>query len=299
MQTRKSRFDASFLIAALLASLFVATEIILNSFGKSLCFSEGCALTVQSVRYGDISIFLAGLGAFLLLGVLVLINRTRRNPGLDRFINLVLVLALASEGFLMGYLAFRLHAICLFCIMICSFMVLLGLIRLLSGERDLIAGFAAFAAMFLIQYVILPAGVPVDLPAGERLILFYSKDCKHCTEIIKEFDERNIHALHKPVSGYAGFLKNMGIEHVPTLLVNDPYQKVFLTGKDAILRYLVSCSPAKQPERQQNGKKQVRQHTVPAASGLSVDIFQQPSLLTTPSPSASEAGMCKEEEACK
>jgi hypothetical protein len=35
----------------------------------------------------------------------------------------------------------------------------------------------------------------------------------------------------------------MGIEHVPTLMVNGPFEKVFLTGTEAIRTYLSSCQP--------------------------------------------------------
>jgi hypothetical protein len=297
MQTRKPLYDNLFLSVNVLASLFVITELIMNSFGRSLCVTEGCALTAQAARYGDVSIFISGLAVFVSLATLTLVNRIAQKPGLERLINLILVISLAGEGFFMGYLAFRLHAACLFCIIICCFMVVLGLIRLMAGEKDLFAGFATFAAMFAIQYLILPAGVPVHLPENERLILFFSKDCKHCVEVIKEFDERKIHVAHEPVNGYAGFLKNMGIEHVPTLMVNDPYQKVFLTGKDAIMRYLLSCTEAKQAEPKK--KAQGKNSTPAKGTNLMLDIFNQPSLLTAPSGSPADAGMCKEEEICK
>lgn len=297
MQTRKPLFEKLFLFITVLASLFVVTELAMNSLGKSLCVSEGCALTAQAARYGDISIFLLGLGTFITLAALAIVNRLARKPGIERLINLILVIALAGEGFFMGYLAFRLHTACLFCLVICCFMVTLGLLRLLAGDKDVLAGFATFAVMFMIQYLILPAGVPVHLPANERLVLFYSKDCKHCAEVIKEFDDRKIHIAHEPVNGYAGFLKNMGIEHVPTLMVNDPYQKVFLTGKDAIMRYLLSCTEAKQADP----KKKTAKKNVVHAKGhdLTIDLFNQPSLLTAPSLSPADAGMCKEEEICK
>lgn len=297
MRNRKHVTDALFIIAALLAALVIAVELALNAAGKSLCASDGCALTAQSARFGDVSIFLSGLAVFLLLAVSAFLNRSAHAPRIERFINLILVTALAGEGFFMGYLAFRLHAVCIFCVVICCFMVLLGLIRLAAGEKDMLAGFAVFAAMFAVQYVILPAGAPVHLPAHERLILFYSKDCKHCAEVLREFEERKVRAAHELVNGYGAFLKNMGIEHVPTLMVNDPYQKVFLTGKDAIMRYLASCSePGQATPPKKGGKK-----SAASAQGnnLAIDIFNQPSLLTGPSPSPADAGICKEEEICK
>ena len=200
----------------------------------------------------------------------------------------------------MGYLAFRIHTVCLFCVTIFGFMVALGITRFLSGEREIIAGFAALFAIFFIQYLVLPAGVPLNLPENERLILFYSRDCKHCAEVIRELDEKKIKVAHLLVNEYVGFLKNMGIENVPTLMVNDPYQKIFLTGKDAITRYLIACSTSKAGEIKAGKITTPKNEKNPAPrSGTTIDIFNHPDLLTAPVTSAADEGMCKEDEICK
>lgn len=300
MQKHKQTFNTIFFTVSVLASLFVLTELVMKSFGKSICLTEGCKMTALSARFGDVSIFLIGLATFFSIAALLLLNRRIQKPVIERLINLILVVALAGEGFFMGYLAFRIHTLCLFCVTIFCFMVALGITRLLSGEKDIVAGFAALFAIFIIQYLVLPAGVPVNLPTNERLILFYSKDCKHCAEVIQELDEKKISVAHLQVNEYAGFLKNMGIENVPTLMVNDPYQKIFLTGKDAISRYLLACTTSKAVEVK-TGKKKTQKKDAPVApsSGATIDIFGQPDLLTTPATSAANDGMCKEDEICK
>ena len=200
----------------------------------------------------------------------------------------------------MGYLAFRIHTLCLFCVTIFCFMVILGITRLLAGEIDVIAGFAALFAIFIIQYLVLPAGVPVNLPTNERLILFYSQDCKHCAEVIQEFDEKKISVAHLSVKEYVGFLKNMGIETVPTLMVNDPNQKIFLTGTVAINRYLLACT-APTAVRDKAAKKMSLKKDEPTvqSSTKKIDIFSQPELLSAPVTSTANEGMCKQDEICK
>jgi uncharacterized membrane protein len=300
MQKHKQIYDTIFSVLSVLASLFVITELVMKSFGKSICVTEGCKMTAQSARFGDVSIFLVGLATFLSLALFTLLNRRVRKPAIERLINLILVVALAGEGFFMGYLAFRIHTICLFCVTIFCFMVALGTVRLLSGEKDILAGFAALFAVFIIQYLVLPAGVPVNLPANERLILFYSKDCKHCTEVIQELDKKKISVAHLPVNEYVGFLKNMGIENVPTLMVNDPYQKIFLTGKDAITRYLLACTTSRAVEGTSRKKAALTQNEpVVRDAGTSIDVFSQQDLLSAPAASADGEGMCKEDEICK
>ncbi len=301
MQKNRQTANTVFLIVTSLAALFVLVELILKSFGKSICAYEGCKMTAQYARFGDGTIFSVGLAAFLSLVVLTVASRQLGKPSLERLINLVLVVALASEGFFMGYLAFRIHTVCVICVSIFGFIVLLGIIRLLSGEADLIAGFGALGAVFFMQYLVLPAGIPVDLPANERLILFYSKDCRHCAELIKGLDEKKISVARLLVSEYAGFLENMGIDSVPTLMVNEKYQKVFLTGKEAIDRYLAACTVQKK-SADKPGQKPKAKATAEApvqGTGTSIDMFSQPGLLlSAPSPSADE-GLCKEDEICK
>ena len=185
MQNRKQIAEKLFLGASSVAAVFVLTEIVMKFFGTSICVTDGCKMTAQAARFGDVSIFLIGFTTFCSIAALTVWNRNIRKPEIERLINLILIVALAGEGFFMGYLAFRIHAVCLFCVTVFGFMMTLGILRMLSGERDVLAGFAALAAVFIIQYLVLPAGIPVNLPAHERLILFYSKDCKHCAEVLR------------------------------------------------------------------------------------------------------------------
>ena len=299
--SKRQIFATLFLIVSLLATIFVATEIVMQSFGKSICVTEGCKMTAQYARFGDISILLAGLATFSSIAALTLLNRRAQRAGIERLINLILIVALTGEGFFMGFLAFRIHTLCVFCVIIFSIMMTLGILRILAGVRDVLAGFAALAAVFLMHYLILPAGVAAKLTTNDRLILFYSKDCRHCAEIIRELEEKKMAVTHLQVSEYGSILKNVGIEYIPTLMVNDPNQKVFLTGKEMIRRYLVSCTESKTPAEKIGQKKSAGKAAERPArdTGVTLNIFNQPNLLTIPSQSAPDAGLCKEEEICK
>jgi uncharacterized membrane protein len=303
MHNPKHLFEKLFLAVSSLAALFVLTEIIMQAFGKSICFSEGCRLTAQYTRFGDLSILLIGFAAFATMAALSFLARFYYSTSLaNRLLNLVLVVALTGEGFFMGYLMFRIQTVCVFCLIVFGCMVTLGILRILSGQREVIAGFAALTAVFSLLYLVLPVGITVNLPAENRLILFYSKDCRHCTEVIKEFEEKKIAVAHLPVNEYANFLKSMGIDHVPTLLVNDPNQKVFLTGKEAILRYLLACTTSNKDASGAGPKPPAaKRKEAPVAKGqpLIPDIFSQPGLLTVPDSAAADDGMCKEDQICK
>jgi hypothetical protein len=299
MLDRKQFYKKIFLAMSSLAAIFVLTEIVMQSFGKSICQTEGCKVVAQHVRYGDISILLIGLVTFSVLSLLSFLDLYLNKKVAGSFINLVLIVSLACEGFFTGYQAFSIHTPCLFCLIIFALIVVLGIITLLAGEREVIAGFLSLAAVFSMLYLVLPAGVPVDLPAGDRFILFFSKDCKYCAEVIQNLDENKIAVKHLDVTEYSAFLKSMGIDTIPTLMVNDPSQKLFITGKDAILRYVLACTP--QPGTKANSGRKTKKGAPSAVlvpgMGAAGDIFNQPFPLTAPSVSAE--GICKQDEICK
>jgi hypothetical protein len=84
-------------------------------------------------------------------------------------------------------------------------------------------------------------------------------------------------------------------------MVNVPNQKLFITGKDSILRYMLACTPS-QETKTSDGKKPKKNASAAIAvpgKGAVGDIFNQPLLLTEPSLSAEEDGMCKQGEICK
>jgi hypothetical protein len=301
MQDRKHAYGKIFLALSSLATIFVLAEIVMQSFGKSICQTEGCKVVAQHVRYGDISILLIGLGTFLLLAVLSYLELYSKKAGAGSFINPVLIVSLACEGFFTGYQAFSIHTPCLYCLIIFALMVLLGIIRLLAGQQEVIAGFLSLAAVFTMFYLVLPAGVPVDLPANDRFILFFSKDCKHCAEVIRKLDENKIIVKHLDVVEYSAFLKSMGIDTVPTLMVNAPSQKLFITGKDAILNHLLACTQPQETKTSEGNKaKKDASGAAPApGTGTGADIFIMPPLLTAPGVSAEKDGVCKQDEVCK
>jgi len=306
MRDSKRKEGKIFFTVSVLAMLFVLAETVMQFFGKSICYTEGCKVVSQQVRFGEISILLIGFATFALLAVLSSLGRYMVSPGLTRFINFVLVVSLASEGFFTGYQAFAVRTPCVFCLIILGFIVLLSIIRFFSGERELIAGFASFAAVFTMFYLVLPVNTNISLPENERQILFYSSECKHCAEVMKYIEENKLPVKHFDVGGYSPALKGIGIDAVPTLYVNDKYQRVFVTGEEAIKRYLLACNqPAQDTSATGKAKpksgKAAKAETQTKAGGavLAPDIFGQRSIIPPLGEPPAENGACKESEICK
>lgn len=301
MQTQNRIFDKAFFGVSSLGMLFVLSEIIMQMLGKSICFTEGCKIVAQLVRYGDISILILGMVMFSSLAILAKMSLTRSTPMLERSINFLVVVSLACEGFFMGYLAFRIETVCIFCVIVFSLLVTLGVLRLLARHHEVLAGFAALGAIFMLLYLVLPVGVTTKLPENERLILFYSKDCKYCAEIKAELDAKKITVVQLDAGKYAGLLNSLNIEGVPTLLVNEQSQKLIFVGRDSIKKYLQACTTGRDASAKATTTKQPRKTgtSKPESTAPPIDIFSQPSILTLPSGTAPATGLCKEEEICK
>ena len=305
MQDRQNLMNKLFLGISIAGALFILTEIILQTFGRSICVNKGCVVVAHSARFGEISILLVGFLTYSLLIAFAVMSRYFYKPASEKYINFTLIVSLACEGFFTGYQAFRVYTPCIFCLIVFGSLVTLGLLRLLSREQEVIVGFAAMAAVFSLFYLILPAQSTVTIPDHEQLVLFYSKECKYCAQVMKEFEEGNIPVDHVLVTGYTGFLKSMGIEHVPTLYVNNKYEKTFLTGKDEIERYLTSRATAIKTANKPNKAALQAQKTTGSAEGEGGGVASKNGLLDLQDKrlkmifSPSEEGMCKENEKCK
>jgi glutaredoxin/uncharacterized membrane protein len=282
-----------FLIIGVLSSLYLLLEAVLQAFGRSICPTEGCKVVAQSTRFGDLTMVLLGLGTVVLITVLAARVMRTASAGRDRVINFLLITSLAGEGFFVGYQLFRLNAVCIFCLSVFGIFVILGALRVLAGHREVLAGFGALLAVLSLFYLVLPGG-GTALPLDQRYVLFYSPDCRHCTEIRKEMEASGIAFRHVEVKDYAATLKSMGIEHVPTLLVNGPQEKYFLTGVEAIRRHLLPA-PAPKPAKKQRPEVPPRKGEAVMPAGRFELFAPGANPAFDPLP---DAGLCKENVKC-
>ena len=223
---------------SLIGFILTLTEFILRLFHTSACHTEGCKLVSQYVRFGDTIIIVAGLVVFGLLASLSFLNLALREKRIDLIINFLLVVALACEGFLTGYQAFRLHKPCAFCLAVLAIFIALGILRVLDKHKDIIVGFACFIVIFGLFYLILPATNQVCIPKDKELVLFYDNNCPHCKEIINECQQCNIQVCLLPVRRYIELFKSLRISQVPVLLINGHNEKRVLIGATKIRNYL-------------------------------------------------------------
>ncbi|MBI4763274.1 MAG: hypothetical protein HY787_01540 [Deltaproteobacteria bacterium] len=303
---KKQVGTVSFFILSVLGSLYLIGEAALQAFGRSICVSQGCELVGRITRLGDLLTILIGFIALSLLALLSGLTLRWQNgdldsainPGwLDLAINLALIAALAAEGFFFGYQIFWLPELCLFCLSVMGIFLTLGLLRLFSDWKAAVTGFATFAVVLLFVGLLLPPPGPA-LP-GSKMILFYSEDCRHCTEIKREIDKNKLNIRPVLVKDYTATLRNLGVDRVPTLFVNAHHQKLILIGKEAILRYLAACQSSEKPMPSGSVPHNLKKR-IPAESGISDSVLPHPPL-GTPNPifqPSTDEGACKEDQKC-
>jgi glutaredoxin len=281
-----------FSIISFLAIVLIITELSLNLVGTRLCETEGCELVAKQVRFGDWVILLLGLLIFLTIFLthrlsLKYVEKDEiKRKIYNEINNYVIIIALACEGFFSGYQAFRLFMPCYFCLIVFGIIVLLAIVKLLMGNREMLAGFGALIGVFLLFYIVLPVSSPVEVPK-EPVTLFYSENCKHCRELIKELEEKHITINHILVDNNPFFLKNVGITQVPVLFLNLQGEKRFIIGKVNIKNYLFPQEVNKETKKKAIKKtKQVKNNS----NSSLLDFMQLKSPLNVPE------GACDEEK---
>jgi len=289
----------TFFILSVLGALFLLVEAGLQLFGRSICVSGGCGLVAQLARFGDLSLILIGFVVLAFLALLSGLNQKRRSGLLDSAINLALIAALAAEGFLVGYQVFWLTEVCLLCLSVFGILFSLGLLRLFAGWKEAAAGFATFAVVLsLVGFVLPPRGTA--LPSDKKMVLFYSTDCPHCSEIKETIDKDQLDITPVLVKEYTATLKNLGVDSVPTLFVNGRYEKLILTGKEAIRRYLAACQSSGISTSSVSGapvsKMKSSIKSEDSGSVLPFSPWGAPNPVFNPS---TDEGVCKEEQKCE
>lgn len=233
-----------FFILSVAGAILVTTELALELFNGTLCVTEGCHIVVRQTRFGSISILLPGLAMFLILAILAKVKTTRHRQYVDTSISMLLNAALAAEGFLVGYQAFRLEVFCAFCLAVFGLFVILGIIWISAGNRNVMCGFVGFFAVLIFLYLIQPT-TQNNTATGQnttlhnsRITLLFDDSCASCREIDTMCRELEITVNKLNAKNHAALLDFLGINQVPVLIINDGDHKTIMVGKSKIREYI-------------------------------------------------------------
>jgi uncharacterized membrane protein len=249
----KRNYRFFFSIVSIIGLILVVAELALQFFNASLCTTEGCQIAIRQTRFGGISILLPGIAIFLVLALLTKNERAHPKEYVDKAVSVLLIAALSAEGFLVGYQAFRLQAVCAFCIVVFMIFIVLAILWFLEGHRDVVSGFAGFIAVFVFLFLVMP--VPQMQPVvksigNNKVTLFYDSSCNSCENIDTLGKEFGIQINKIDAGENVDFLNFLDIRQLPVLLINRSEEKKIIIGESRIKEYLINSleDEAAEPE---------------------------------------------------
>jgi hypothetical protein len=277
------------LLVASAGILLTAIQIVYIIFsGDIFCLNDGCEIVESLTRVPPILFNLAGCLFF----VAIFLGLWRGRDGNGKWLNLarfLLLAGMAAEGVLVAFQYYISEAFCSYCLMVFSCILLLNI---LAGARQLLGGFAAFAAVLVafssLQFKSMNEGITLAQGSyarigrqnsPERLYLFFSSSCPHCEEVIATIDNTmTCNIYFNPLenldsftvngavrtSAYQAevnrnFLKTLEIREIPVLLAQSAQAIHVLRGKQQILDYLhKTCRAGKTETTPQTGTTETR-----------------------------------------
>lgn len=256
-------------LAALLASLIVAVQIVILLLGKDgLCLSQGCKVIDKLIKVSPLLFNIAGFFFFQA----VFWGSFRVENGAEnrlRLVRLLLIAGLAAEGVLVGFQYIVAGTFCTYCLIVLGFIILLNL---LAGFKQQFAGAFVFGVVLLAFSSLefnhdqknpkaTNEGVFASKINGSSVAtvhLFFSSTCSHCQRVLEVMAKNPSVSMHfNPidtissidVSGVTlnmnyssaanrALLNSLGIEEIPVLLVRKNNGFSVIQGESAIVDYL-------------------------------------------------------------
>lgn len=221
-----------------LGALWVALELVMGVFHKSVCTSSGCTIAASYNRYPEFVMLTIGLLLFIVLGIL-------KEKKKEKLLDAILIGALGSEGYLQGFEIFVAHTFCIFCTVTFLIILTLFIIRIKENKDILLKGLSVL--LFVFTTVFLVNNPTLDIK--HQYTLLYLPGCPHCEHTEKFLDDLHIKYSKINASYHKGLIMSMGIDEVPVLFAREPYGYKVLIGSDSIESFFKK--PAKSLQNQQ------------------------------------------------
>lgn len=223
--------------------IITVIELFLRYEGQTLCPTQGCRVVESYVSAGQNFLLYAGI---IFFGVLFFVS-LKDKSFYEKLETYLLSIALAIEGYLLGFQSFVVKEFCIFCLTVLGILILASIFRFLKGKKELTYGFLSFIFVLFITSIV---NNSVTEFSQSPYVLIYSKNCPHCKEVIQFCQENSISIEAVEVSEIKGFLKELKINVVPVLYCDEGTEKKFIIGSDNIKQYLFA-KKASQTNQQQ------------------------------------------------
>lgn len=271
------------IVALLGCMLTLIQALLLVGDREGICLNEGCDVVDSLTTIPPLFVNMAGFLFFLtvILGLWL----ARHGDERRHYVRALLLAGLAVEGVLVSFQHVVAQTFCSYCLIIFTLVVVLNL---LAGWRHFFTGAVVFLAVITgfagLQFVgaedhdieRLGAGTLAALPGAEmeKRYFFFSSTCPHCEEVLAELrngdscairfqpidkiadfplERADVREVYKPEVN-RDFLRALGIERIPTLVVSRGSGFEVIGGASPILRYLeAECIEEEPPSPSNEG----------------------------------------------
>lgn len=229
---------------------YMITETYLKVQHSSLCGEVGCKLAGELLKFDPLYLNyfgIAGLLFLILFGFLSL-----KNKFFEALFFISIYAAIAFEATIISYQFIANPEPCIFCLSIFSSLLL---IALLSQVKSFAIVLASIMAIF-IGLNTLNIGKNKTFITQEGNYLIQSESCSHCKKVKSYFAEHKI--VYTPISvkeaSARNFLKFVGIQSIPVLVIQNPTGTTLLIGDKKIIAHFknntqvnISTEPTEAP----------------------------------------------------
>jgi hypothetical protein len=274
MQQMTKTMNISRMVALAGSVLTLVQMYLLANDNDGICFNNGCEIVDSLTTIPPIFFNIGGFIFFQAIFWGVWLAKGRREW--MKYINILLLAALAAEGVLVSFQYLIAQVFCTYCLIVLCLVLLLNV---LAGWRHIFTGAAVFSAVIIgfasLQFTA-PNSVVIDdldrgafaLLAGEKPdqknYLFFSSTCKYCEKVIESLNEENICSISfNPIDEITEFsldratradsystdvnrkfLSSMGIEQIPVFLSVNESGTQIVKGEGPIKMYLQKACAA-------------------------------------------------------
>lgn len=189
-------------VICLIGALALSIESLLSLQGKSLCKTTACEIVGKYLIFPE-TVLVGGGALFFWFLTLLFFFSYRYPKQLKQYPFIILALAMAFDGGLIGFQFFTIQQKCALCLAVAGFLIFITLIYCLAHRRIVIlfcclaAWFGAFSANGIIEmpaptgaaskmiFFKKPGTITSNSPATTKTLIF-SMECPHCLDIIEK-----------------------------------------------------------------------------------------------------------------
>ena len=221
----------SFIILPILFFIYIAVETYLKLNHSSLCETSGCQLAGTLLRFD--SIYLNFIGMASAIAIIVVGILSYKKIISEKLFFLVVGASLLFETIMLGYQFFASPEMCIFCMGVYAFLLLILLFASLKYFAITMIG--AMSVFVSLSFLAVPSVKPYLIENGNYLL--QSENCAHCRKVKTYMNEHEIKFTKIDIGDIEAqnFATFLNFKTIPILLIKDGTNIKIINGDKDII----------------------------------------------------------------